>query len=160
MRLISKRHDHRYYKFRLVDQDLLARAVTVRAGRERFLCVPCGGCRRAGITHFLERETHACAVRFQLVCSGENFPNIRVVPAMSVDHQRMWQVAWGDDLPEQSYLGDFCYEIVVGRLLGYSEKAIGEHLIRYQQWLSGWIDPPEPFSSVLGSEWLDEPQSA
>lgn len=64
---MSYKRDLDYYESRLKDRNLLLRAVKMAVadskGRiDRFYCVPCGGDRITGFTHFFETKTQATIV--------------------------------------------------------------------------------------------------
>ena len=131
---MSLKHDLEYYEERLKDRKLLLRAVRVRVpiGKEiaRFYCVPCGGARVTGFTHFFKKESEANLVYSTLLKSGENFPMLRIVPVINAFDEPMFMVKWGIDEPNHKFIRGWAWEVAIAKQLGYNDECMAAHYQR------------------------------
>ncbi|AZK97103.1 MULTISPECIES: DUF6302 family protein [Streptomyces] len=106
--------EYAYFRDRLSDPTLLARAVTLYGRRGEWLAVPVGGVRRGG---FVSCPDVVLAVDVRALLMGRGgFPGVRM--RWSEDRDTCHTVVWGERAPG---VDD---DEVLGRFYGYSEDAI------------------------------------
>jgi hypothetical protein len=127
---MSFKSDKEYYGSRLKNPSLLDRAVKVKVGSDRFLCVPCDEERVTGFTHFLKTETEALIVYRTLVNSKERFPGLRVEPVENAFGDNMFMVKWGMDEPDRRFWCGWDFEVAIAKQLGYSDACMPAHYER------------------------------
>ena len=128
---VTFKSDTRYFTERLKEPELLKHAVKVRIKGDRFLCVPCGGSRVTGFTHFFPNNEDAMTVCYTLLRSGENFPDLRVEPIVNYYGDLMWMVKWG--VEEPLHLTGWDFEVAVAKQLGYSDECMPAHRERMEK---------------------------
>lgn len=127
---LTFRDEKVYYGSRLKNLSLLDKAVKVRVGKDRFLCVPCDEERIMGFTHFFKTETEALIVYRTLVDSGESFPGLRVEPVENAFRDSMFIVKWGMDEPDRRFFGGWDFEVAIAKQLGYNDECMPAHYER------------------------------
>jgi hypothetical protein len=123
--------ERRWYTERLDDPSLLDHAVVIGEPSFRGLAVPVGGRRRAGFV-CVDGAVEAAEV-MALLARAPGFPNLRAV--LSGDPEVSDSVRWGEDEPpipavDASDVAWARSEAATGRLYGYSERAIRDHVTR------------------------------
>jgi Family of unknown function (DUF6302) len=117
--------DRAFYRDKLVEQDLLKKAVflDVKADGES-LAVPVGKVRRGGMLEFSDKREARKAVR--LLAKHRGFSNARIVEISACEGipDAYWQVRWGDAPPFDGLGQDVSCNILLGIHYGYSDEAI------------------------------------
>lgn len=122
------RRTREYFESRLKDKDLLLQAVKVWVGYERVLCVPCGGDRVTGFTHFFRTSAEANIVCRSLADSGGNFPDLRVDPILNAFDEEKFIVRWGKPEPRyRNYPDPWDFELAMANCLGYNDECMVSH---------------------------------
>jgi hypothetical protein len=130
---MAYKDDVLYFGERLKDPRLLEQAVKIHLGKDRFLCVPCGGDRVTGFTHFFKTKTEASIVYRTLADSGGDFPALRILPVVNVLGEDMFMVKWGMDEPDRRLFYGWEYEIAIAKQLGYTDECMEAHRERFKK---------------------------